>query len=120
MLPPEPNPLRIEVERAAEEAGLILRVPIEVEGIRLIADLVVAGGYASILPETAIPPELTGARIVRIADIPPRRLAMVTARDVQMSLADEAVRDSVRRLVDRHLETRAHARKRVPSRPERG
>ena len=33
-------------------------VPVEVEGIRLIADLVVAGDYASILPETAIPPEL--------------------------------------------------------------
>ncbi len=38
--------------------GLTLTVPVEVEGIRLIADLVVAGDYASILPETAIPPEL--------------------------------------------------------------
>ena len=39
-------------------------VPVEVEGIRLIADLVVAGDYASILPETAIPPEITNVRTV--------------------------------------------------------
>ena len=96
VLPPDPNPLRIEVDRAAEEAGITLTVPVEVEGIRLIADLVVAGDYASILPETAIPPELDQARTVTLAGLPPRRLAMVTARDVQLSLADQAVRDSVR------------------------
>ena len=73
VLPPDPNPLRIEVDRAAEEAGITLFVPVEVEGIRLIADLVVAGDYASILPETAIPPELTNARTVRIVGLPPRR-----------------------------------------------
>ena len=61
VLPPEPNPLRIEVETRAEAQGLTLEVPVEVEGIRLIADLVVAGDYASILPETAIPPELEHA-----------------------------------------------------------
>ena len=64
VLPPEPNPLRNEVDAAAEAAGISLTVPVEVEGIRLIADLVVAGGYASILPETAIPPELEQARTV--------------------------------------------------------
>jgi LysR family hydrogen peroxide-inducible transcriptional activator len=119
VLPPDPNPLRIEVDRAAEEAGISLTVPIEVEGIRLIADLVVAGDYASILPETAIPPELTNARTVRIDGLPPRRLAMVTARDVQMSLADQAVRDSVRRLVAKHMQARAAPRKQVRSRAKR-
>jgi LysR family hydrogen peroxide-inducible transcriptional activator len=120
VLPPDPNPLRIEVDRAAEEAGIALTVPVEVEGIRLIADLVVAGDYASILPETAIPPELTNARTVRIDGLPPRRLAMVTARDVQMSLADQAVRDSVRSLVEQHMQTRAKPRKQVRSRAKRG
>ena len=119
VLPPDPNPLRIEVDRAAEEAGISLTVPVEVEGIRLIADLVVAGDYASILPETAIPPELTNARTVRIDGLPPRRLAMVTARDVQMSLADQAVTDSVRRLVEKHMQTRATPRKQVRSRAKR-
>jgi DNA-binding transcriptional LysR family regulator len=124
VLPPDPNPLRIEVDRAAEEAGISLIVPVEVEGIRLIADLVVAGDYASILPETAIPPELTNARTVRIAGLPPRRLAMVSARDVQMSLADLAVRDSVRNLVAKHMQTRQKPRRQpkqqVRSRAKRG
>jgi DNA-binding transcriptional LysR family regulator len=116
VLPPDPNPLRIEVDRAAEEAGITLTVPVEVEGIRLIADLVVAGDYASILPETAIPPEITNVRTVRIAGLPPRRLAMVTARDMQMSLADLAVRDSVRALVAKHEQTRSRPKKQVRSR----
>jgi LysR family hydrogen peroxide-inducible transcriptional activator len=119
VLPPEPNPLRTEVDHAAEEVGVVLTVPVEVEGIRLIADLVVAGGYASILPETAIPPELAGARTVRIAGLPPRRLAMVTARDAQMSLADEAVRESVRSLVEKHMRSRARPQKQVRSRTKR-
>lgn len=124
VLPPEPNPLRIEVERAAEAEGLTLTVPVEVEGIRLIADLVVAGDYASILPETAIPPELKRVRIVTIANLPPRRLAIVSARDAQLSLADQAVRESVGRLVETHMESRVstHAKpaKKVRSRPKRG
>jgi LysR family hydrogen peroxide-inducible transcriptional activator len=120
VLPPDPNPLRIEVDRAAEKLGLTLTVPVEVEGIRLIADLVVAGDYASILPETAIPPELVNARTVRISGLPPRRLAMVTARDVQMSLADQAVRESVRALVEQHMKDRPRPHKAVRSPTKRG
>jgi len=116
VLPPEPNPLRTEVERAIEAVGLTLTVPLEVEGIRLIADLVVAGNYASILPETAIPPEMREVRTVTIAGLPPRRLAMVTARDAQLSLADQAVRDSVRNLVQTHLRTRKPRKKQTRSR----
>src|SRR5262249_8835674 len=43
ILPPEGNPLRDELEIAATAERVELRVPIEVEGIRLIADLVAAG-----------------------------------------------------------------------------
>jgi DNA-binding transcriptional LysR family regulator len=120
VLPPEPNPLRTEVDRAAEAAGLSLTVPVEVEGIRLIADLVVAGDYASILPETAIPPDLERVRTVTITGLPPRRLALVTARDAQLSLADQAVSDSVHSLVENHMRTRVHPAKKVRSRPKRG
>ena len=120
VLPPDPNPLRIEVDRAAEEAGITLHVPVEVEGIRLIADLVVAGAYASILPETAVPPELEDARTVTISGLPPRRLAMVTSRDAQLSLADQAVRDSVHSLVEKHMSSRARPPRKVRSRTKRG
>ena len=76
-------------------------MPVEVEGIRLIADLVAAGAGVSILPETAIPPELRNLRVVAVAGLPPRRLGLVYARDAYLSLADRAVRDSLIELVSR-------------------
>ncbi|HEX4493190.1 MAG TPA: LysR family transcriptional regulator [Acidimicrobiia bacterium] len=99
ILPPLGNPLRSEVEGAAHDQGLTLSVPIEIEGVRLIGDLVAAGAGVSIIPETAVPPGDPGMRSVAIADMPPRRLALVTARGVRLSLADAAVRDAVVRLV---------------------
>jgi DNA-binding transcriptional LysR family regulator len=99
ILPPANNPLRDEIETAARAERVELRVPIEVEGVRLIADLVAAGAGVSILPETAVPADHNALRSLRIARMPPRRLAIVTARGVQLSLADQAVHDAVRRLV---------------------
>lgn len=99
ILPPSGNPFRQEVDEVAAAHGLTLTVPVEVEGVRLIADLVAAGRGASILPETAVPPGLAGLRTVVVSGMPPRRLALVMARHAYLSLADRAVRDSVRRLV---------------------
>ena len=99
ILPPDGNPLRDEVESAARAERVELRVPVEVEGIRLIADLVAAGVGVSILPETAVAHDHVGVRQMRIARMPPRRLALVTARGVQLSLADQAVHEAVRRIV---------------------
>ena len=99
ILPPIGNPLRDELETAARAERVELRVPIEVEGVRLIADLVESGAGVSILPETAVAQENRAVRSLRITQIPPRRLALVTARGVQLSLADQAVHDAVRRLV---------------------
>jgi LysR family transcriptional regulator, nitrogen assimilation regulatory protein len=104
ILPPAGNPLRREVEAAAAADGITLAVPIEVEGIRLIADMVAAGGGVSVLPETAIPPDTPNVRRVALAGVPRRRLGLVTARDAHLSLADRAVRDSVLRLVARQRE----------------
>ncbi len=95
VLPPANNPLRLEVEQAARAEGATLDVPVEVEGVRLIADLVASGTGASILPETAIPRDLTGLRVVAVSGLPPRRLALVTARDAQLTIADRAVRQSI-------------------------
>jgi DNA-binding transcriptional LysR family regulator len=100
ILPPNGNPLRDEVDVAARAERVELRVPIEVEGIRLIADLVASGAGVSILPETAVPDdESRTVRTGRIAGMPPRRLALITARGVQLSLADQAVHDAVRALL---------------------
>lgn len=106
ILPPVANPLRAEVEAAARAAGVTLSVPIEVEGVRLIADLVAAGAGASVLPETAVPPRVPALRTVPLVDVPPRRLALITARDAHLSLADRAVRDAVLRLIASHVAAR--------------
>jgi DNA-binding transcriptional LysR family regulator len=95
VLPPSENPLRQEVEAYAAEQGLEVPVTVEVEGIRLVADLVAAGAGGSIMPETAVPTELTDLRTLPIAGMPPRRLELVNARDARLSLADRAVRDAV-------------------------
>jgi DNA-binding transcriptional LysR family regulator len=99
VLPPLGNPLRIELDALADAQDLTLRVPVEIEGIRLIGDLVATGTYASIIPETAIPPVLDHVRILQIEKMPPRRLALVRARDIQFSLADQAVRESIDHIV---------------------
>jgi LysR family transcriptional regulator, nitrogen assimilation regulatory protein len=109
ILPPVGNPLRREVDDAALAAGVTLTVPVEVEGIRLVADMVAAGGGASVLPETAVPPELAGVRKVVLRDVPPRRLGLIRSRDTELSLADRAVRDAVRGLVSRHREEEKRA-----------
>jgi hypothetical protein len=45
---------------------------------------------------------------------------MVSARDAQLSLADQAVRDSVRDLVEKHMRSREQLVKKVRSRTKRG
>ncbi len=99
VLPPLSNPLRREVEIAAAEQDLDVHVSVEVEGIRLVADLVAAGAGASVLPETALPPELRDLQAVPIAGLPPRRLALVMSRDARLSLADSAVREALLEVV---------------------
>ncbi len=93
VLPPIENPRRLEVEQAARQQGLERKMTVEVEGIRLVADLVAAGAGASVLPETAVPPELADVIVLPIAEMPPRRLALVTGRDTNLSLADVALRE---------------------------
>jgi DNA-binding transcriptional LysR family regulator len=93
VLPPPENPLRKEVDVALAAQGLDVPVSVEVEGIRLVADLVAAGVGASILPQTAVPPELMDVLTVSLLDIAPRRLALVTGRDTNLSLADIALRE---------------------------
>jgi DNA-binding transcriptional LysR family regulator len=102
VLPPIGNPLRTEVESAAALAHVRLKVPVEIDGVRLIADLVMAGVGAAVLPATALPAAVPGVRRFTLAGVPPRRLALVVARDAHLSLADQAVRASVLRLVAAH------------------
>jgi LysR family hydrogen peroxide-inducible transcriptional activator len=100
ILPLSGNPLRDEIESAARSAGVELDVRIEVEGIRLIAELVAAGTGTAILPETALP-QLDGLVRFEIPDLPPRRLALVWDRRTPRSRADEVTRAAVLGIVAR-------------------
>ena len=102
VLPPTGNPLRDEVDETAREERVALGVPVEVEGIRLIGDLVAAGVGLSIVPETAIP-DGPGLRRVAIARMPPRRLALVRARGAHLTVADQMLAEVVARLVREHV-----------------
>jgi DNA-binding transcriptional LysR family regulator len=104
--PPPENPLRYEVEAVAAQQGIVLPINVEVEGIRLVADLVAAGAGGSVLPETAVPADLD-VQMLPIAGMPPRRLAIVNARDAQLSFADGAVRETVLAVVADRLRPRA-------------
>jgi DNA-binding transcriptional LysR family regulator len=110
VMPPAANPLRVEVEAAAAEQRIELPINIEVEGIRLVADLVAAGVGGSVLPETAVPADLAVQQLP-IAGMPPRRLAIVNARDAQLSFADRAVRETTLEVVARRLGPAASARR---------
>ncbi len=89
---------------------MTLDVVVEVEGIRLIADLVAAGAGAAVLPETALPAGLEGVQVMSIAGLPPRRLALINARDAYLSIADRAVRDAALRMMRERFGTGAPAR----------
>lgn len=119
ILPPVGNPVRDELEAVAAVRGLKLVVPVEVEGIRLIADLVAAGQGASILPITAVPDGFPVSRRFELIGVPKRRLALVTSPERHLSLAELAVREAVLRLVaNRRLRVRRV--RRAAGRPGRG
>jgi LysR family hydrogen peroxide-inducible transcriptional activator len=119
VLPPVGNPLRSEIEGAAARQGVGLDVVVEVEGIRLIADLVAAGAGAAVLPETAVPATLEGVHVVSIAGLPPRRLALVDVRDAYLSIADRAVREAALRMMRSRVGPRRGGARRVRASPRR-
>ncbi|HEV2767221.1 MAG TPA: LysR family transcriptional regulator [Acidimicrobiales bacterium] len=55
LLPPPGTSIRVELDRAAEAAGVTLRAQVELDGLRLIASLAFEGFGAAILPATAVP-----------------------------------------------------------------
>lgn len=105
ILPPLGNPLRAEIDLALRAIGVPHAVLVEVEGVRLIADLVAEGQGMTIMPSMAAPDRDPRVRAWPISDMPRRRLALVSARGNRLSLADQAVRDAVIRLLQSHEST---------------
>lgn len=98
VLTPTTNPLRTWIDDAARAQGIELEVPVDCEGIRLLPRLVRSGVGCSILPLTALPDDQFGLTVYPIKDLPPRHLAIVTAKDAVLSMAERVVVDVITRL----------------------
>lgn len=81
LLPPKGTAFRDLIDAAAESEGVTLVPKADLDGIRLIASLAIAGRGAAILPATAIPPQLqTDARPVAVRGIPRRSVGVALRR----------------------------------------
>lgn len=80
-LPPPGTSFRDLIEGCAAEAGVELKARAELDGLRLIASLAIAGQGAAILPATAIPAHLQGeTRPVAVRGLPRRQVGVALRR----------------------------------------
>ncbi len=98
VLTPIANPLRLWIDRAAKEQDVVLDVPVDCEGIRLLPRLVRSGVGCSILPRTALPDDLSAFNVYPINGLPPRHLALISSKDAVLSMAERVVFDEIIRL----------------------
>lgn len=98
VMTPKSNPLRQWIDKAAKSQDLEFDVPVNCEGIRLLPRLVRSGVGCSILPLTALPDEQSVFTVYEIVDLAPRQLALISAKDAVLSMAERVVSDVIIRL----------------------
>ena len=80
-LPPRGTAFRELIDTAASVAGVTLTSRAELDGMRLIASMAIAGQGAVIVPSTAIPRDLqTRTRAVSVRGLPRREVGIATRR----------------------------------------
>lgn len=90
-LPPRGTAFRDLLDTATSAAGVRLRARAELDGLRLIASLVMAGQGAAILPATAVPlPLQPTTRALRVAGLPRRAVGVAQRRRGLPSAATRA------------------------------
>lgn len=101
-LPPRGTAFRDLVDAATSAEGVQLRARAELDGLRLIASLVMAGQGAALLPATAVPPPLQGAtRPVPVAGLPRRAVGVAQRRRGLPSAATRALLEVLDEVVAR-------------------
>ena len=96
LLPPPGTSIRVELDRAAEVAGVTLQAQIELDGLRLIASLAFEGFGAAILPATAVPALPNSAwRRIRLAGVTGRRVGLARRRRGLPSAPIRAVQEAM-------------------------
>jgi DNA-binding transcriptional LysR family regulator len=97
LLEPAGTAFRDELDVQAAAIGVRLRTRAEVDGMRLLASLVIAGFGAAILPASAVPPVPEGAgepwRVVAMEGLQPRTVGLAQRRRGLLSSPAAAVRD---------------------------
>ena len=96
LLPPPGTSIRVELDRAAEAAGVTLQAQIELDGLRLIASLAFEGFGAAILPATAVPAAPNTAwRRVGLAGVTGRRVGLARRRRGLPSAPVRALQEAI-------------------------
>lgn len=98
LLPPAGSALRRVLDRAAGSLGVTLTAHAEIDGVRLLANLALAGQGATIVPATAIA-ALGAAAAIPVAGLPPRVVALTHLRQPSPSSATLALFDILRETV---------------------
>jgi LysR family hydrogen peroxide-inducible transcriptional activator len=97
LLEPVGTAFRDELDVQAAAVGVRLRARREVDGMRLLASLVIAGVGAAILPSSAVPPVPDGAsepwKVIPVDGVQPRRVGLAQRRRGLLSSPAAAVRE---------------------------
>jgi LysR family hydrogen peroxide-inducible transcriptional activator len=97
LLEPVGTAFRDELDVQAAAAGVRLRARKEVDGMRLLASLVIAGFGAAILPASAVPPVPEGAtrpwQVITVQGLEPRTVGLAQRRRGLLSSPAAAVRE---------------------------
>jgi len=100
ILPPPGASIRVDLDRAAAEAGVTLVPKAELDGIRLIASMAFEGYGAAVLPSTAVPRWLRGDfRMIPVKGVAPRRVGIGHRRRGLPSAPTRAVTEVLREVV---------------------
>ncbi len=100
LLPSPGTQFRSEIEAAVRPAGIKLRPRAEIDGVRLLASLTFEGYGPAILPAAAVPPHLLDRfRLVKVDDLPPRRVGLSTRSRGMPSAPARAVIAALQRLL---------------------
>jgi DNA-binding transcriptional LysR family regulator len=96
LLPPPGTSIRVELDRAAEAAGVTMQAQTELDGLRLIASLAFEGFGAAILPATAVPASSSPMwRRVRLSGVAGRRVGLARRRRGLPSAPVRALQEAV-------------------------
>lgn len=102
LMTPPGTSIRVELDRAAKDAGVTLRAKAELDGVRLIASLTIEGFGAAVLPSSAVPTYIHGAfERVGIVGIPRRQVALARRRRGLLSAPSRALTEVVIEVVAR-------------------